>query len=252
MSKNIRTLLIDDEAGALMGLRGMLLEFCPQIDIVGEAMTVSEALQIMAQLKPDLIFLDIEMSPYNGFDFIKMTPQYEFGVIFSTAYPQFAIEAINMVQPWAYLVKPYSIDTLLQAINIAIRKVQTKPEAPKEPTTNDFSSIILQDQRKGNIILRTKEILYCKSDGATIDIYTLRNGKTERFILYRTMKELESQLPEGFFCRVHHSFIVNLSFVERYECTRQSRTIYLNNQTEIPISIQKADYFIQKMSDFLR
>lgn len=250
--KEINTVLIDDEAGALKTLRGMLTEFCPQIHIAGEAMTVKEGLRVVGQFEPDLIFLDIEMPPSSGFEFINLTRHQAFGVIFTTAYPQFAIEAINIIQPWAYLVKPYSVDSLVEAVRVATKKISEAESAPAVQLLSEHSGIILQDSRKGNIVLKVRDILYCKSDGAALEIYARRNGKTEKFLLYRTLKDLEAELPAALFCRVHHSYIVNLACIERYEISKQGRTIYLNSGNEIPISIQKTEQFERKMAAFIK
>ncbi len=250
--KEIKTLLIDDEASALLGLRGMLTEFCPQIKIAGEATTVKEALQAIAQIEPDLIFLDIEMPPFSGFELLELTRHYLFGVIFTTAYPQFALEAINLIQPWAYLIKPYSIDKLMEAVSVATKKLADNSKKPVESVGSDNQGIIVQDSRKGNIVVKVRDILYCKSDGAAMEIFVQRSGKTEKFLLYRTLKDIEAQLPEALFCRVHHSFIVNLACIERYEISKSVRVIYLHNGIEIPISIQKTEYFGRKMGEFLQ
>ncbi len=249
--KEIKTLLIDDEAGAITTLRGMLTEFCPQITIIGEAMSVKEALRAVTQLEPELIFLDIEMPPFSAFDFLDLTRQYPFGIIFTTAYPQFAIDAINKSQPWAYLVKPYSIDSLVEAVQIATEKL-TPVEEPTELAMSDNQGIILQDSRKGNIVLKVRDIQYCKSDGAALEIFAHRNGKTEKFLHYRTLKDLEAQLPATLFCRVHHSYIVHLACIERYEISKHARIIYLNGGAEIPVSIQKTEQFERKMAMFLK
>jgi len=250
--KQIKTLLIDDEAGAINTLRGMLTEFCPQIHIAGEAMSVKEALRLVAQVEPELVFLDIEMPPFSGFDFLELTRQYSFGVIFTTAYPQFAVDAINIIQPWSYLVKPYSTDSLIEAVQIATRKVAEAVLETAEPTLSEHQGIILQDSRKGNIVMKVRDIQYCKSDGATLEIYAQRNGKTEKYLHYHTLKDFEAQLPATLFCRVHHSFIVNLAWVERYEITKTTRIMYLNSGTEIPISLQKTEQFERKMAAYLK
>lgn len=251
--KKITALLVDDEAGAINTLRGMLTEFCPEISIAGEAMSVKEALRLVVQVQPDLVFLDIEMPPFSGFDFLDLTRQHPFGVIFTTAYPQFAVEAINLVQPWAYLVKPYSIDSLVEAVQVATKKMAVAETVPEEqPIISDHQGIILQDSRKGNIVLKVRDIQYCRSDGAALEIFAQRNGKTEKFLLYRTLKDLEAQLPATLFCRVHHSYIINLACVERYEITKHVRVVYLQDGAEIPISIQKAEPFVQKMAMFLQ
>jgi two-component system LytT family response regulator len=251
--KPIITLLVEDEPGALKALRGMLTEYCPQINIAGTAMSVEEALIETARIKPELIFLDIELqSSGDGFDFLKLAAQYKFGVIFTTAYPQHAIKAINTIQPWAYLVKPFSIDSLLKAVFIAQQKMNSDLPAPVPEKISKNQGIIIQDSRKGNIILKVQDIIYCKSDRATLEVFMKRNDKIEKYVIYNTLKDFEEQLPGTLFCRAHHSYLVNLSCIERYESTKHTRTIYLNTGTEIPISIQKLEHFEQKMAAFLQ
>jgi len=254
--KAIKTLIIDDEVSALITLKGMLQQACPQVSIMGEATSVKEALKIVTQEAPELVFLDIQMSPFSGFDFLELTPQYQYGVIFTTAHPEFAIEAIKIAQPWSFLVKPYGIDSLVEAVQIATKKIadaESKAEAKAEaPTSSDNQGIILQDSRKGNIVVKVRDIQYCKSDGALLEIYVSRNGKTEKFVQYQTLKNMEAELPDNLFCRVHHGYIVNLAFVARYEITKSVRIVYLENGKEIPVSIQKAGQFVEKMGEFLK
>jgi two-component system LytT family response regulator len=251
--KKIRALLIEDEPGALKALRGMLTEYCPQIEISGEAMSIEEAMKEMARIKPELIFLDIELQPSgDGFDFLNLATQFKFGVIFTTAYPQHAVKAINIVQPWAYLIKPFSVDSLLKAVTVAQLKITEGQIADRKAQRYGHQGIIIQDNRKGNIVLKVQEILYCKSDRATIEIFIQRYNKTERHIVYNTLKDFEDQLPDTLFCRTHHSYIVNLAFIDRYEGSRHARVIYLHNGVEIPISIQKLEQFEQKMSAYLQ
>ena len=124
----IRTLLIEDESAALSTLRGMLMAFCPEIEIVGECTSVSSAVQQTAELKPELVFLDIEMPPLgNGFDFIRLSKFKDFKVIFSTAYPQYALKAINEIQPLAYLIKPFSVADLADAVQKSVQSILAPP-----------------------------------------------------------------------------------------------------------------------------
>ncbi len=249
--KKIKTLLVDDEISALNTLRGMLTEFCPCINIAGEALSIPDALRSVAHIQPELVFLDIEMPPNGtGFDFLKLTEQYDFGVIFTTAYPQHALDAINDVQAWSYLVKPYSIEKLIKAVNVAAKKIADAAAAALSAA--EKPGIILPDGRKGSRVLRTLDILYCKSEGATITIYFKRHGKVEKVVHYHTLKDFEAQLAPTLFCRVHHSYIVNLAFVERYDTSPNARIIYLEGGLEIPVSIQKVETFEQKIEAYLQ
>lgn len=242
--KKINALIVDDEIAALNTLRGMLGEYCSEIKVVAAARSVDEAVLAAAQWKPDLVFLDIEMPPFgSGFDFVSRALQYgTFGVIFTTAYPKYAIQAINTVQPWAYLVKPYSVADLVEAVEVASNKLL------------DFEAqgIIIPDSRKGNQVLRIRDILYCEADGTTTDIFLLRSNKIEKVTAYRTLKDLESELPESFFCRTHHSYLVNMQHIERYERTGRNGLIYLPQGACVSISVLKMEYFEERFGVFLQ
>ncbi len=242
--KKISTLIVDDEIAALNTLRGMLGEYCPQVQIVAAARSVDEAVQAAAQWEPDLVFLDIEMPPFgSGFDFIKQAWRHgEFGVIFTTAYPKYAVQAINAVQPWAYLVKPYSVANLKESVEVAAAKLL---DAERQ-------GIIIPDSRKGNQVLRIRDILYCEADGTTTDIFLLRSNKIEKVTAYRTLKDLESELPESFFCRTHHSYLVNMQHIERYERTGRNGLIYMPQGNCVSISVLKMEYFEERFGAFLQ
>ena len=244
----ISALLIDDEVSALRTLKGMLGEYFPDIHIIATAQTVKQALNKVALHDPDLIFLDIEMPPFgSGFGFLEQCQSTRFGVIFTTAYPKYAIKAINMAQPWAYLVKPFSIDELKKAIDIAIEKIDSSMLG----ITANQKSIIIADARKGNIIVRLNQLLYCKADGATVDIVYKKNNKNTTITASRTLKDLEKELPENSFCRCHHSYIVNLAHIERFEQTGRNGLIYLNNEMTVPVSVSKMDFFIERFRKYI-
>lgn len=246
----IHALIVDDEAGAVNTLRGMLGEFCPQVRVVGEAHSVDDALRVAVQHSFDLVFLDIEMPPYgNGFDFIKLFPQPAFGVIFTTAYPQYAVEAINRVQPWAYLVKPFRVTELVAAVQIAADKIRERGPATD---TYENAGITIADNRKGNRVIRVRDILYCKADSSATDIVVLRQGRLEKMPAYRSLKELEQELPGVLFCRTHHGYLVNMAHIERWERTGRNGLIHLPLGARVEISVQKMEYFEEKFNDFLR
>lgn len=248
--RKINTLLIDDEISAINTLRGMLTQYCPQVKIVGEACSTGEAIQQITRHKPDLIFLDIEMPPYgNAFDLLKQMREPEFGVIFTTAYPQYAIEAINTVQPWAYLVKPYSVKSLEAAVKIAGEKLLE--EGNMSSDHHERLGFFINDSRKGTIVIRFHEVLFCNSDGSVVEITLLRNNKLEKITTYRTLKELENDFEDQPFCRTHHSYIVNLSHILRFEKTGRNGIIHLTNGIRVGISVQKMAEFEQRFEQYL-
>ena len=241
--KKITALLVDDEISALNTLRGMLGEYCPQVQVLAEATSVEEALQAVAVCDPQLVFLDVQMPPVSsGFDFLQQAAPRSFGVIFTTAHPQYALKAINMAQPWAYLLKPYSVADLVSAVQVAYDKLRM---------SGNQQSLIIPDNRKGNIVLRLTDILYLEADGNTTDIFVLRSDKIEKVMASRTLGSLEAELPESLFCRPHHSYIVNMGHIDRYEQTGRNGIIYLPMGASIAISVLKMEHFEAKLAAFL-
>ncbi len=240
----ISALLVDDERGAINTLKNMLSEYCPQIQVVGSAVSVREALEMVEKLQPDLVFLDIEMPPVgSGFDFLEKCVSVSFGVIFTTAYPQYAIQAINTVQPWSYLIKPYSVFQLKNAVETSLEKLRQKQDFVLQAARQQ--RIILQDSRKGTIILYAEEIMYCRADGSFTDLVIWKNKRIEKFTSSRRLGEFEAELTAPLFCRTHHSYLVNLSYVDRFERTGRNGQLHLTyTDKKVPVSIAKMDNFL--------
>lgn len=248
--KKIDAMLIDDEISAINTLRGMLQTYFPQINVMAVATSVDEALQKVKQQPPDLVMLDVEMPPFgSGFDFLEKCPDRAFGVIFVTAYPKYAIKAINDAQPWGYLVKPYSVNDLSLALKNAEERIKEKNMAGN--SGNDMQGLVLPDARKGNVVIKIKDIIYCQADGATTDIYYNKDDKLTRFTASKTLKDIEDMLATSVFCRCHHSYAVNMTYVSRYERTGRNGIIHLSLGGEVPISVSKMELFEDQFRAFL-
>jgi two-component system, LytTR family, response regulator len=251
-TKKITAILVDDEISAINTLRGMLEKFCPQVQVLAIASNIDDAFLALQTHQPKLLFLDIEMPPFGkGFDLLNATQNRPFEVIFTTAYPEYAIEAINKVQPLAYLLKPYRVTELVQAVKHAEEKFTQKPnEIALQSTKNQ--GILIHDSRKGNIVLHFQDILYCQSDEGITNIYSLIDHKNQKVITYKTLKELEAELPEAVFCRTHHSFLVNMAHIVRYERTGRNGYYFLPGNVRGDISVLKMDGFEQKFKEYLK
>ena len=247
--KRINAVIVDDESTAADTLIGMLAEYCPMVNVIKTAQSIDEGIRAVEQYQPEVVFLDIEMPPYGtGFDFLRLTEHLSFGVIFTTAYPHYAVQAINDVQPWAYLIKPYKTVELIQAIHIAaVKTSQLEAQA-----NNRHRGFILGDMRKGSVVVRYSDLIYCQADGSCTNFYVLQEGKVERFSMYRNLKDMEAELPDNIFCRVHHSFIVNMNYVQRYERIGRSGKIYLEHNASVDLSAQKIEHFVRHFNQFLK
>ena len=241
--KSIRTLLVDDEIGAINTLQKILHLYCREVEVIGCARSVPEAVRLAKQLQPDLVFLDIEMTPAgNGFDFIDQTRENAFGVIFTTAYPQYAIQAIKSVQPWYYLVKPFSLVDLMEAVSVASKKVQEMKDRINEEAAGHHS-IALPIGRKGSVILKTEDILYCKADQSVSEIYVTRHGEIEKIIVFCSLGNLQKRLVSAGFFRAHHSYLINISRVEGYSKTGRCGVAHFPKGNNVSISVSKMKEF---------
>jgi two-component system LytT family response regulator len=248
--KKMSVMLIDDEISAINTLQGMLKEYFPQVEVVANAHSVADALLKVQRYRPDVVFLDVEMPPFgSGFDFIEKSRSYDIGIIFVTAYPEYAIKAINEAEPWGYLLKPLNIAELGRAIEKALDKMSNKTAGSSGLPPS--LGIIIPDARKGNVAIRVKDIVYCQADGTTTDIYYLKDARLTRITASKTLKDIEEQLPSSLFCRSHHSYLVNFDFVDRYERTGRNGIIHLINERKIPVSVSKMEDFVEQFGAFL-
>lgn len=236
----IKTILIDDEEGALNTLRGTLYKFCPNIQVVAEAATPQDAVDLIRKHKPDLLLMDIEMPPFGtSFDIIKQVEDQEFGVILITAYPHYAIEAINILQPWAYLIKPFSVLKLQTALEIAQQKLKALTSAEEDHATDT----ILIETQKSTHLVKIADILLCQSGGAEVEIFITKQGETQQIRTSKSLKDLEEGLPKDIFFRTHHSFIINVRHIEKWVKTGRNGMIVMKNQMKVPVSVQKMHQF---------
>ncbi|MBK9335514.1 MAG: response regulator transcription factor [Lewinellaceae bacterium] len=246
------TVLVDDEIGAINTLRGMLGEYCPQIFVAASAMSVKTAVEAAVAIEPDLLFLDIEMPPLGkGFDVLEQCAPYNFGVIFTTAHPKYAIDAITLAQPWAYLVKPFSVSELRAAVQVAENRLRSRDmslldHARRQP-------LIVQDSRKGTLVLRAGNIVYCQAGGSFTDIYVWKNGTMEKITTSRNLGEYEAELPGLLFCRTHNSFLVNMTLVERFERTGRNGVVHFSVPgSQAGVSVAKMEVVAKHFEELTR
>ena len=248
----INALLVDDEKGAINTLQNMLREYCPQVQVVGIAMSIDSAIRGAKALRPDVIFLDVEMPPFgSGFDFLEKCQELTFGVIFITAYPKYAVQAINTVQPWAYLVKPFSVSELKKAVEVGLEKKIQQHHSILGLAKQQ--RIIVQDSRKGAIMLEAGEIVFCQADGSFTDFILWKDQKISKTTSSKHLGEYEAELSPLLFCRTHHRYIVNMDYIRRVERTGRNANIHLKNTDLIVhVSVSKMDTLSQSLDRFLK
>ncbi len=233
----IKALIVDDEYLALDLLEEFISRL-PDVELIGRAKNPLEAQEIMNNNEIDLLFLDIQMPVLSGINFTK-TLVHQPLIIFTTAYSEHAIEAFDL-NAIDYLLKPFTFERFLQAVNKA--KLQLKIKSPvtgqlsadKEQIA-DFISV----KSEGKIVrIRLKEITYIES----LKEYVIIHGSFGKHIVLERLKNMESQLPEDLFIRVHKSFIVAINKVD----TLYGNQLEIGNQ-RIPISRERKKEVVKRI-----
>lgn len=238
----MKALLVEDKVNIRKGLIHLLSAVTDEIDVVGECGSVKEAVIVAKACKPDLIFLDINLTDGTGFDFLEQTEYSNFKVIFITAYEEYALQALK-IGAVDYLLKPVVVEELKAAItkvknlSIATQKQQIQTSKKVFERNNDVLILSLQDSFQ---VIDLKDLMYCESDKGYTTFF-LNNGK--KHLASKSLKEFEEQLTKNSFTRPHQSFIVNLKYIEKYD---KSGTIYLKNGIKIPVSTRKKEHFLSR------
>lgn len=203
-----KTLIVDDERLARKEMRRLLGEF-DEISIVGEAEDLAEATALIEKEKPQIVFLDIQLSNENGFDLLERTQQ-DFKLIFVTAFDAYAIRAFE-VNALDYLLKPVNPKRLAKAIE-RLREAKTTEKA--EPRPLEFDDRIFLEIGTRSLFLKVNEISHINSAGDYSEIITTTEKK---HLIEKPLREWEERLPEKNFLRIHRQTIINLEEIEEIE-----------------------------------
>ncbi|MFY0713740.1 response regulator transcription factor [Seonamhaeicola sp. NFXS20] len=236
----MKALIVEDKAYIRKGLINLLETVETNIEIIGECATVKEAVVVSNACKPELIFLDINLTDGTGFDFLEQTGHLSFKTIFITAYEEYALKALK-AGAVDYLLKPVDVEEL----DLALKKIKTLPFTEQKEQINTAKKVWYQDDATLVLslsdsfqVINLQELLYCESDKGYTTFYLANNKK---YVASKPLKEYEEKLEKVNFTRPHQSFMVNLKFIDKYD---KSGIIYLKNGQKIPVSSRKKEAFI--------
>lgn len=225
----INAIIVDDEKDGTEVLQFLIGKHCPNIHIAAVAHRVEDAIPAILQLKPGLVFLDIEMSTGTGFDIIKATESHAFEKIFTTAYEQYAIKAIK-TNAADYLLKPIDVDELVQAVKNAEKRIGHSTSI-QQALQGQVKKIVVPSQ-EGFLMVETDDIVRMEADSNYTHIFF----KTKRkLVVAKTLKSFEGLLPKTQFCRVHSAHLVNINEIDRY-IKGDGGTLVLKDASNIPVS----------------
>lgn len=236
----MQSIIVEDKAYIRKGLLNLLELIETDVRVVGECESVKEAVIVANACKPELIFLDINLTDGDAFEFLEQTKHLEFKVIFITAYEEFALKALKKGAV-DYLLKPVDIEELKIALDkvkqLTVTEQKQKISVAKKVWQNQDDKLILSLQDSFQVV-DLNELMYCESDKGYTTFYC-NDGK--KHLVSKTLKEFEERLTNANFTRPHQSFMVNLKFIDKYD---KSGVIHLKNGKKIPVSSRKKEQFV--------
>jgi two-component system LytT family response regulator len=235
-SAKIRAVIVDDEELARSVLREFLAVH-PEIEVVAECANGFEAVRAVTELKPDLLFLDIQMPKLDGFEVLELIGS-EVAVIFVTAYDEFALRAFE-VHAVDYLLKPFGAERLAESLDRAKSRLGRREPLPVKalvstarPKEGPAQRVLVRDGPRVHVVPVDK-LDYVQAQ----DDYVCLHSEGKEFLKEQTLAELETTLDPSRFVRIHRSYLLNVERLTRVEpYGKDSRVAILADGTRLPVS----------------
>ncbi len=246
----LKVFLVDDEQKALETLSKALLTFFTNIEILGTATNVDDAYEQITLLKPELVFLDIEMGNESGFQLLEKFNAVNFHVVFVTAHEEFALKAIKF-SALDYIIKPASISELKELF----KKVEEKPVEKSDhlKVQQLFGNFLSPNKNEHKITLpipsgyefiKVEQILYLRASGSYTDFFLKDN---EKFTATKNLKHFEGILDGYGFFRIHNSTLINTKYIKQIQKSAGGYVV-MENGDELSISKSRKDEFMKALS----
>jgi two-component system LytT family response regulator len=252
MKHRLITVVIDDESDAVDFITSIIGEYCPGLEVKGTAHNVKEGVTVIKDLKPDLVFLDVEMPNGTGFDLLTHFPEKDFEVIFITAFNHYAIKAIKF-SAVDYILKPININEFIESVNKVIHKRQTTQgnsginyEALLENLRSAHPTRLVIPTSDGREYLNPRDIVRIEADRSYCWFYL--NDK-RKILVSRHLKEFQDLLNDRNYFRPHNSHLINLDFVKKY-VRHDGGYIVMSDGAQVPIARNRKDIFLAHMSRY--
>lgn len=239
----MKSIIVEDKEYIRKGLINLLSIINANVEVIGECESVQEALIVTKTCKPELVFLDINLSDGTAFDFLEKIETIDFKIIFITAYEEYALKALK-IGAVDYLLKPVDVEELKIALDkvvkLTVSDQKTQITKAKQVFNNEGNHLILSFHDSYQIV-DLDELIYCESDKGYTTFYC---NDGHKHLVSKTLKEFEDRLLDANFQRPHQSFMINMKFVDKYD---KSGTIHLKNGTKIPVSSRKKETFLSSL-----
>ncbi|MBN2348905.1 MAG: response regulator transcription factor [Bacteroidales bacterium] len=247
----INCVIIDDEEDSIQYMESIIHDHCPGLQATGHATSVSEGVDLIETLNPDLIFLDVELGDGTGFDILESVNDRNFEVIFITAHNKYAIRAFKH-SAVDYLLKPVNIDELKDSVDKVISKNHTGRTLDNlkvllENIRSDTPKKLVVSSSDGYEYINVNDILRLEADRSYCNIF-LVNGR--KILVSRSMNDYQRLLNDNTFFRTHNSHLINLHHVKMY-VKKDGGYIEMTDGSKIPLARRKKDMFIEAMKLYI-
>lgn len=234
--------IIDDEEDSRSNTRSMLQNYCSEIEVVGEAASGPEGKIKIQELKPHVVFLDINMPGMNGFQMLEGIYNRDFCVVFLTAYSEHGITAVK-AGATDYLLKPLMLSELQGAIRKVVQHYEAKPAVTAGKAETDKNNVLISHS-KGFTLVDFKDIVWLEASDNYTNLFL--NGQ-KKIVASKTLKEFEAILPTNDFFRIHRSALINVNYVKEYS-NNEGGEVILSDGTHVQVSKAR----IQEFSEFIK
>jgi len=252
-----RSIIVEDEKFLADQLQNFIADNCPEIEIIGVACSADVAAGMISELKPDLVFMDIELPGMNAFELLEKLVYRKFEIIFTTAHGHYALQAFDH-NALHYLLKPITRESIKKAVQKFIQKKQDQRRPDVTEILNIMQGIGNPDKKirlprmNGFIMVPVKEIIRLQAEGRYTKVF-IRENKSDKInktpeMVSLNIKEFEEQLSNYNFFRCHHSHLVNLKNVKAYT-KGEGGILTMENGENIPVSKTRKEALLKFLKE---
>lgn len=245
----LKTIIVDDEPKARRIMCALIEQHCPDLEILGTADDVPSAVKLINKTKPDLVFLDIEMPGFTGFQLMDFFETVDFQIIFTTAYSEYALQAFQ-VSAIDYLLKPIEVSALKDSVEKALKQQESLNQDQRlealaaNLNPNGAIKKIALPVADGFMFVEPEDVLYLKADGSYTNIYLVDGQK---FLVTKKIKEFVRILNHPCFFKTHRSYLINLNQIKQY-VKNDGGYIVMGNGDQVTLARDRKDEFLGAIS----
>ena len=238
--EKLTSIIIDDELHGRENLKTLLETYCDEVKVLCVAESADTAKQLVQNLKPDVVFLDVNMPGSDGFDFLEMFEKRNFMVVIVSAHSDYGVRAVK-TKVDDYLMKPVHIKELQQTV---VKLINLKEEKSHRENTFNQNKLSIPISN-GFEVVEISDIIRFEGDGCYTRIF-LESGKT--YFVSKTLKEYEEQIPGKLFCRIHKSHLINLRHMSEYSKI-DGGFVTMSNGNVVEVSRRRLHDFIETIKE---